>query len=161
MSDNSQFKEINQQKLQEILTQDNRTAVELDTATTFQNPEFYSMERTIEDNRFITDVLSKMEVGELQLTEEQKVNLLNKKSRNQSHILVNSQKFTGDSTLMRRIKEEVIKIEGYLKDDSDNSITLQFLREAYSNAIKACEDYCAKKNPYFAKGKARKRMVQE
>ena len=161
MSDQLNFKEKNQDKIQQILTQETRVAFRLDeTKRTDFDPEFYSMEKTAEETTFIDQALQMADVGKLSLTEDERLKFIDSSSRNKSHMLVNSKKFMGDSDLMKHVKDTVIEVEKLLNGEFDHR-TFGQLAGAYDYAIRACETYCKKKHPFFPKGKARKRMVEE
>ncbi len=94
------------------------------------------------------------------LTEEQRIKFTDISSRNKSHLLVNEKKFLGDSGLMKQVKDSVIDLEKLLDGNTDDK-TFITLGVAYQKAIDACQTYCDNKHPFFSKGKARKRMVEE
>jgi hypothetical protein len=161
MSDNQQPLTLDQQKMQEIMTHDTRTAVNMEKTRTGYDREYYSMDKTMEDTRFISRVLRGVDAQELNLTEQDKQHLRIVNSRNKSHILLNQQKFLGDSGLMRTVKESVSRLESMLAEENTSILRLNDIQEAYRTAISACRTYRDNKNPWFPKGKARKQMVEK
>ena len=161
MSDNQQPLTLNQQKMQEIMTHDTRTAVNMEKTRTGYDREYYSMDKTMEDTRFISRVLRGVDAQELNLTEQDKQHLRIVNSRNKSHFLLNQQKFLGDSGLMRAVKESVSRLESMLAAENTSILWLNDIQEAYRTAISACRTYRDNKNPWFPKGKARKQMVEK
>ena len=191
MSDNQQPLTLDQQKMQEIMTHDTRTAVNMEKTRTgydreyysveaknkaqidaligdavgyldaHYDQEYYSMDKTMEDTRFISRVLRGVDAQELNLTEQDKQHLRIVNSRNKSHILLNQQKFLGDSGLMQTVKESVSRLESMLAAENTSILWLNDIQEAYLTAISACRTYRDNKNPWFPKGKARKQMVEK
>ena len=154
-----QFDEIRRNKLEEIMTHDTRAAVDMEVKKTGYDTDYYSINKTKEDIRFISSVLRDVDAGELNLPPEQVSHLRTVESRNWSHFMVNQQKFTGDSGFMKDVKDNVERLEKMLTRQTKSGISLDDVEHAYGDAIAACRTYRDNKNPWFPKGIARKRMV--
>lgn len=115
MSDNLQNQELKQERIQQIMQSETRVAVNMDKTKEGYNADYYSMERTIEDNAFINRILQESDTQVIELSEEQRTHFINVNSRNVSHILLNQQKFSGDSKIMKRVKDSVEAVEKKLR----------------------------------------------
>ncbi len=120
----------------------------------------YNLERVKEENSLIHKALSK-ETTNIELSHEQKAHLRNIRSRNKSHILLNQQKFLGDSKKMKSVKDRIAELEGLLANSTMSEVDLQKIDYAFGSAIEACNNYVVNKNPWFEKGKERKRLVEK
>lgn len=84
MSDNL---EMNKQKLHNLLNDEMRVAINMDQEEIDHQTNIdYSLESTMEDNRFINRVLNETGVVDYVLSEKEKTHLRNTQSRNWSHI---------------------------------------------------------------------------
>ena len=96
----------------------------------------------------------------MKLTDEQIARLEVLKGRNLSALFVEEKKFGGDSDDMMDVKRSVTVLESGLKDEYVTGC-VQSVKDHYEMAIAQCVKYCENKNPIFATGKKRKRMVEE
>ena len=159
--------EIN--RLNEIKTQQMRVAVDLTNQQDVQmnrnyfegfDEDFYKLSLVKEENSLIKKALSKNLVDDLNLTSKERAHFRNIKSRNKAHILLNQQKFSGDSTEMGLVKSAIRSLELTLPSTScEDPNELTSVENQYETAIKACRNYEEKKNPWFSTGKERKKLV--
>ena len=152
-----------QNKVQKIVMNDTRVATDLKNkdSNVSIDKDFYSVEATKTENAFIDEVLnSDKYMG--QINDMDRISLEVVRSRNDSHILVNDHKwYAGDSDLMNRVKDTVTELEKSLAGRFISEDTIENTRQKYKDAITACENYVAAKNPWFSAGKRRKREVEE
>lgn len=159
--------EIN--RLNEIKTQQMRVAVDLTNQQDVQmnrnyfegfDEDFYKLSLVKEENSLIKKALSKNLVDDLNLTSKERAHFRNIKSRNKAHILLNQQKFSGDSTEMGLVKMAIRSLELTLPSTScEEPSELTSVENQYETAIEACRSYEEKKNPWFSTGKERKKLV--
>ena len=155
---------IEKQKIIDINKQKNRVALNLSGEEVkkhhlIYDEDFMNVNRTINENKLISKALKASVDQDFQLTDKQKNHLRNVRSRNKSHILLNQQKFFGDSSDMTDVKESIRFLEFTLDASTMKTESLDNIEQAFKDAIEACQTYENKKNPWFSKGKARKKMV--
>lgn len=150
-----------QVRTEEILQQQTRVAVNMGKQKTGYDHEFYSIDKTVSENAFIDQVLQAPETDEFKITDRQKSQLINVRSRNASHILLNMQKFTGDSKKMEKVKDKIGELETLLASNAMKGKDRKKVESAYKDAVEACQKYIDKKHPWFPKGSKRKRQVRE
>ena len=155
MSDHIQEKK---ERTQTLLNQEMRQAVNMNKVKEGYDADFYSVSKTTEEVSFIDDVLSEQSINELELSEDQQNSLKNVRGRNVSHLLLNSQKFSGDSKEMKKVKDKVAFLEATIREvvSSANAVNIE---QAFQEAIDAMEAYKSAKNPWFATGKERMKKV--
>lgn len=123
--------------------------------------EYHSVERTEQDMKYIDSVL-KLPINSTQINLDTRYRFHTAKGRAISHLLLNKNKFGGDSQQMTNVKKSVENLEELLGRERDDVATIEYIEElqmAYKEAISFCQDYCDTKNPTFATGIARKNMV--
>ena len=152
------FEENMLQKTRELIERNRGVPAELQQAEWQNvNAELRNVEDIKQENDFINRALFE-DMTDVKLTDSERNRLLNIHSRNSSHILLNDDKFTGDSDSMKRVKEYIGKLEdalsseGNMQDDAD---------QLFDRAINACQYYLDTHNPRFKTGKERKLMVKE
>ena len=151
-------------QIRDIIQTDVRTVVDLNEFELRMNDaERYDVDYTRQETDFISRFLFEdQNKDNPELTEEDRSRLLNIQSRNRAHILINDQKFSGDSTAMQTVKTAIKELEDELSCRKEKSADeLAAMEGLFDNAIKACESYAASHNPLFSTGKERKRMVVE
>ena len=164
MPDEIQLNKTEKIWIDEISKQKNRVALNL-SGEEVKNPDFVydknflNVKRTINENKLISKALKASVDQDFQLTDKQKNHLRNVRSRNKSHILLKQQKFLGDSSDMTDVKESIRFLEFTLDASTMKTESLDNIEQAFKDAIEACQTYENKKNPWFSKGKARKKMV--
>ena len=120
----------------------------------------YELDMVRQENRTIDSLFEHMSVV-TELSAKDKANLRNIQNRNGSFLLLNAEKFGGDSSLMSEIKRRVLGLEDTFRTMSGDPEGYKVVEEQFEGAISACKTYLAKRNPKFSKGKERKRMVEQ
>ncbi|MBO6214939.1 MAG: hypothetical protein J6N76_05315 [Lachnospiraceae bacterium] len=154
---------IDKNRFDSIMGSEARVAVDLTNieADRVVDEEYYNVETTKSENAFLDIVLDTNIYMDMMGLDDRR-ELEYKKSRNNSHLLVNDHKwYAGDSDLMENVKSSVIDLEKRLATRFESDRDTNEAKEKYKDAIKACEDYIAAKNPWFSTGKRRKKEVQE
>ncbi len=161
MPNDNQTEDLQKQRVSQILHTEPRVATEL--TADYQTPDYsyYNTEQTVKDNTLIAKALSISGIESYGLSMDDRIRLKNIRDRNASHILVNQQKFSGDSEEMQNVKKSVTELEELLHGGSIEAGGLNAVEEAYERAINACSYYRDHKNPWFPTGKERKRQVVE
>ncbi len=124
-----------------------------------QDRQFHAAEERVgEINAFLHDT-------SLQLSDKKRATLLTIRGREKSQMLLNADKFMGDSSSMQAVKKSITLVEQLLseKTASGGEITVERLKEveqAYEEALDLCHTYIEKHNPWTSTGKERKRMVE-
>ena len=146
-----------------LAEQDTRLVVEKSFVNSLVKPEelaHYNTETVQAENTKIDSLLEQADVRD-QLTVEEQAKLRNAQSRNSSYLLLNNNKFSGDSGLMGAVKSTIAALEDSLRNLSGEPENFAQLEKEFSNAMMACNNYIEKKNPMFSTGKKRKRMVEQ
>ncbi len=97
------------------------------------------------------------------LTKAQKQILKHKQTLNRAHLLVNNHEYT-DSDAMINVKNDIRYFMETIDKYRNTPVTKDTIEEieiAYSTVIASCNYYIDNKNPHFAKGIARKKLVQD
>lgn len=124
------------------------------------NLESYQTKNIQAENEQLEYLLNNSTISD-QLTKEERAHLENLESRNNSFLLVNKKKFSGDSDLMENVKEAIVTLEQALDQDYYNARAQSYVKRCFEEALEACDKYLKKKNPWFPAGKKRKKMVRE
>ena len=118
----------------------------------------YNQKTLKEDIRDIDTVLK----GEL--TDQERARLEMVRGRNLSSLLVLSEKTTGDSKQMKKVKMSVTEVEKEInksrREDRFTEKDIDDILGLYRNAILACKDYMGDKTPSYGKGEDRYALVR-
>lgn len=156
-NENEIYESKQKKRIKEITTGETRIATNLsDHQVEAEKKQFYDINATISENKFIEEMLK-----DQQLDAFDKNRLMNVQERNMSHLLLNSEKFTGDSDYMKNVKQSVRWLEVSLSMNISSREDLVVTRKAYGTAIQACYNYVQNKNPWFFTGRERKKRVKE
>lgn len=126
-----------------------------------EEQEHYSIEKTEQDMKYIDSVL-KLPVNSTEINLDTRYRFQTAKGRAISHLLLNKNKYGGDSEQMTNVKKSVENLEELLGREREDVATTEYIEElqmAYKEAISFCQEYCDTKHPVFATGIARKNMV--
>lgn len=150
-----------EQNIDRLLHQEVRVATNLNEVQA-DKQQFYSMEETEKDKELIDHVL--FHRTRLHLSDEDTYRLQAIQGRNISHLLLNQQKFTGDSTEMKEVKKDVATLERLLSqpwnaETAESAVS--DIESAYQMAIASCQYYIDNKHSTFQTGIERKMMVWE
>ncbi|MBO5246501.1 MAG: phosphotransferase [Eubacterium sp.] len=162
--------EVWKQKAESIFAKQQRTAVNMQTTPMNDEAqrEFYSIHQTKQDVAEINELLqtNQMDVATqsetMNLSQDYVHRLQAIQNRNLSHILLNENKFGGDSEQMKNVKVSVEEVERLLSSQDENAGSLAYIEKletAYRVAISHCQYYCDHKNPRFSTGIERKNAV--
>ena len=147
----------------ELATQDIRSVTNLkkDKFAGEYDKERYNVESVQKENERITFLLEKSSVKD-KLDNLDRARLMNVQNRNAAFLLVNEQKFSGDSTEMTLVKDKVTWLEGLLENRTNSAEFIGKVElKAFDEAIDACKAYLEKKHPRFETGKRRRRKVED
>lgn len=155
------------ERMQSLLQQDVRKATNLygtcGNAEIRREDERYSVENTRADVQFIDEMLE-LSTTDMEIADEDVYRLKAIQGRNLSHLLLNEQKFGGDSAEMTEVKNRLEELENLVAEKwttTYNEVVSGKVEAAYMRAIAACQYYCDHKNPSFQTGIDRKKRVQE
>ena len=157
-------KQITQDQVNELLTHETRVATNMEKVKTGYDANYYSMEKTMQDRQLIDDLLKLPESTTLKLSDEQKYRLKTIQGRNISHMLLNQNAFTGDSSEMKAVKKHVQELEQLMSQPLQKDTMLQSIENlqiAYMDALASCRYYCEHKDPSFESGRERKQAVMD
>ena len=151
-----------QQKLQQQMNKEirvtyNHRAKDMRTA----NEELFNLNSIKNDILDINKLLFHEDKDAL--TEEQRAKLEMIRGRNLSSLLVMSEKTTGDSKEMKKVKKAVAAVERKLNEEKQNPFNaadIDAILRIYDTAIEACRDYMYDKNPKYKKGQKRYQIVE-
>ena len=118
-------KQITQDQVNELLTHETRVATNMEKVKTGYDANYYSMEKTMQDRQLIDDLLKLPESTTLKLSDEQKYRLKTIQGRNISHMLLNQNAFTGDSSEMKAVKKHVQELEQLMSQPLKKDTMLQ------------------------------------
>lgn len=127
---------------------------------------FHSIKATKRDMARIDHLLKK---GNIKVDKDY-FKLQAMQERNQAHVFLNDEKFSGDSKLMEAVKNSVLNIEnafatmrgaGEGHDGALNNRQIKQMQKYYVDAIEACHNYCKNRNPWFEAGKRRLAAVKD
>ena len=103
-----------------LSSQEMRNAYSLNTEkfNTEEQRKYYSVQAASQESVQISEILDNSDL--LQLTEEDKDALTVRQNRDENFLLINNEKFTGDSPLMDNIKQNISSYERDLRDWNDD-----------------------------------------
>lgn len=131
-----------------------------------EDTAFHSIKATKRDMARIDHLLKK---GNIKVDKDY-FKLQAMQERNQAHVFLNDEKFSGDSKLMEAVKNSVLNIEnafatmrgaGEGHDGALNNRQIKQMQKYYVDAIEACHNYCKNRNPWFEAGKRRLAAVKD
>lgn len=148
--------------MNELMSKQVRSAVDMQQTKEGYDKQHYSVRQTEKDARAIDAMLHNITTGEFIVNEKEKARLEAVQGRNLSHLMLNDQKFTGDSEEMKKVKTALANLETAMtrtkKKFTENEA--EYLLGLYSTAMEECQNYIDKKHPRRETGKRRKAMVQ-
>ena len=97
--------------MNELMAAGVRTAVDMQQVKDGYDKQHYSVRQTEKDAMAIDTMLHNIETGEFVVSEKEKAKLEALQGRNLSHLMLNDQKFTGDSKEMKEVKTALANLE--------------------------------------------------
>lgn len=148
--------------MNELMSAGVRTAVDMQQVKDGYDKQHYSVRQTEKDAMAIDTMLHNIETGEFVVSEKEKAKLEALQGRNLSHLMLNDQKFTGDSKEMKEVKTALANLEAAMtrKKKKFTENEAEYLLGLYNTAMEQCQNYIDKKHPKRETGKRRKAMVQ-
>ena len=153
------------EQMDNILSRDIRTAVNMKETTKGYDQNYYNVSRTEQEVEDIQRLLNSLDRGFLKVGDKElaqsKLNAI--QGRNLSHLMLNDQKVTGDSSEMAEVKRAIEQLESVMTRKGNKTLSennMDYIASLYSKAMDECQKYCDSKNPWTSSGKRRKAKVQ-
>ena len=122
----------------------------------------YDAERLEKENKLVEKALEITSSWKYDISAQERTNLVTNADLKSKYVLLNDEKTFGDSKSMEGIKKTIRELEKKLDEKKEVSFdAFSEIEEAFSEAMKKCDNYIKSKNPWTPTGKRRKRRVRE
>ena len=122
----------------------------------------YDAERLEKENKLVEKALEITSSWKYDISAQERTNLVTNADLKSKYVLLNDEKAFGDSKSMEGIKKTIRELEKKLDEKKEVSFdAFSEIEEAFSEAMKKCDNYIKSKNPWTPTGKRRKRRMRE
>ena|GEM_PF-6662237 len=151
--DNMLDKEVMKARMDEIkekkFRQDVRLAENEQSSMSLEEQQYHTVESALSEEKFIDTILQKAGVEEL--SEEDRQDFLLRSRTNKNFLLVNLEKYGGDSEFMKNVKNSIKDLDAFLSKPVNYAIKRQeaigTALEKINQAIRHCENYTDRGRP--------------